>query len=83
MGTGSSCCVKKFDKSNQTGSQTTLIPKPPESLPSKSHEPVFVRVPKQTNRQQQRASAQGSLFELDTNIEEYSAIWDYDTKVDY
>jgi hypothetical protein len=79
MGSGSSRSkVKKIDKSNQMPpiSETKLYRSP---SPSKS--PLFKRVLPKPNKR--RSSIQDNTFELNNNIEEYSSIWDDDTKVNY
>ncbi|CAF0765355.1 unnamed protein product [Rotaria sordida] len=83
MGSGSSRSkVQKFDKSIQMPSIIDIEPSPKPSLlqsSSKLHNPPFSRVPTETIRP--RVSISENRFELNDNIEEYSAIWDDDTKL--
>jgi hypothetical protein len=81
MGSGSSSTkVQKVDKSIQIPSASPTKP----SLflsPSKSYEPLFKHISPQPNKR--RTSFYEDVFELDPNIEDYSSIWDHDTKVCY
>jgi hypothetical protein len=85
MGSGASHSqVQRIDKSNQMPSIPETISEPRSSVsPSlfKSDDRLFTHVPHKSKRR--RPSTQEGLFELDPNIEEYSAIWDHDTKVSY
>jgi hypothetical protein len=86
MGSGSSKTkVQKFDEGNQTD-PVPGFGKPPitnssSQVPPKTQEPI--RVPPQAKTNKSRVPVQDDLFKLDTNIEEYSTIWDQDIKVSY
>ncbi len=78
MGCGSSRNkVKNFDKGNQMPSTKSFS----SPSPSKSYDPLFKPISSKPNKPQ--ISIQTDIFELDPNVEEYSSIWDHDTKVNY
>ena len=79
MGSGSSSSssqVHTFDKAIQM--PPTSENNPPQRTPSPSYDRVFKRVPKKSK--ERRVSSLENEFELNNNIEEYSIIWDHDTK---
>jgi len=73
MGSGSSCKkVEKFDKGNQVSSISVLGPD------RSANSPLYKHVSSQPIKRQ--AFPQDDIFQLDPNIEEYSSIWDPNTK---
>jgi hypothetical protein len=79
MGSGSSRNkVERFDKGNQMPAVPQRQPSPSHS---KSHDPLFIHVSAKIHKR--RSSTHENIFELDPNIDDYSTIWDHDTKVSY
>jgi hypothetical protein len=77
MGSGSSFShVDTFDKAIQMPPVSENNPR--QRTPSESYDRVFVRAPKKPK--ERRMSSLENEFELNSNIEEYSIIWDHDTK---
>jgi hypothetical protein len=72
--------VKRFDKGNQMPPVPQIKQSPPPS-PSKSYDPYFTHVSAKIHKR--RVSNHENIFELDPNIDDYSPVWDNDTKVSY
>ncbi len=74
MGSGSSRKgkVQTFNKGNQVSGDI------PNGYVSRTNSPVFVN----TSSKRQTVT-QDDTFQLDPNIEEYSSVWDPDTKVNF
>lgn len=79
MGSGSSSGkVQNINKGTQMPSVSQ--PRPPSS-PSRLDEPVFKPISSKPKVHNHRRSAPDDEFTLDSNIEEYSSIWDPTTRV--
>ncbi|UJR23907.1 hypothetical protein I4U23_026879 [Adineta vaga] len=83
MGSSSSCSkTKRIHRANQTSPIQTEIPsvrRRSSSIPSKSHDPLFVRTPQLPKRRP--ISLHDDIFEIETNVEDYSQIWDQDAQL--
>lgn len=75
MGSGSTK-VKQVNKSIQVPSATE-----PQHPPKKPPSPVFIHVKKQPPPPPKPQSDFDDKFYMETNIEDYSSIWDQETKV--
>ncbi|CAF1111053.1 unnamed protein product [Adineta ricciae] len=70
-----------MNRENQTSRsvrEISSVRKRSSSIPSKPHDPLFVRTPK---LQRRPISLYGRIFELETNVEDYAEIWDQNAEL--
>ena len=67
-----------MNRGNQASREISSVRKRSSSIPSKPHDPLFVRTPKLHRRP---ISLYGRIFELETNVEDYAEIWDQNAEV--